>query len=141
MKSKFLDFFLSFLRKKKKAVREPDRVATDLIQYRLDQFMTARKPFFQPKYTIKQLSKDIKIPAYQLSAFINQQIGMNFSDYLNRFRVKHCEELIKKANGKKMNIQQLASKCGFHNRNTFTAAFKKFTGRTPSNYAKEFGGP
>ena len=141
MKRKFLDFFLSLFGKKKKEVRDPppERVAADLIQYRLEQFMTIKKPFIQPHYTIKQLAQDIKIPAYQLSAYINQRIGMNFSDYLNRFRVRQCEELIKKSAGKKINIQQLATKCGFQNRNTFTAAFKKFTGRTPSSYAKDFG--
>jgi AraC-like DNA-binding protein len=28
--------------------------------------------------------------------------------------------------------------CGFNNRNTFTVAFKKFTGNTPSDYVKQY---
>jgi AraC-like DNA-binding protein len=110
----------------------------DFIQHRLDLFMLEKKPFLQPRYTIKQLSSAIKIPTYQLSAIINQEKGMNFSDYLNKMRIRYCEEIIKIEGGKKMNLKNLANKCGFYNRNTFTNAFKKFTGRTPSEYIRQY---
>lgn len=138
MKRKILDFLSALFgsRKKKTKGKGQGLEAIDLIQYRLAQFMAERKPFTEPRYTIKRLAKDLKIPAYQISAFINHELGMNFSDYLNKLRVKYCEELMKRESGKKMNIQQLAAKCGFQNRSTFTNAFKKFTGRTPSEYIK-----
>jgi YesN/AraC family two-component response regulator len=108
----------------------------DYIQHRLELYMLEKKPYLQPRFTIKQLSESIQIPAHRLSAVINARKRSNFTDYLNRLRVRHCEELIRNSGGSKINIQRLAGECGFHNRNTFTTAFKKFTGRTPSEYLR-----
>jgi YesN/AraC family two-component response regulator len=117
--------------------REREFTEADHIQHRLDLYMAEKKPYLQHRYSIRQLSESIKIPAYQVSAIINLRKGVNFSDYLNALRIRHCEELIRVAGGKKINFRELAGECGFHNRNTFTNAFKKFTGRTPSEYIKE----
>lgn len=108
----------------------------DYIQHRLDLYMAEKKPYLHPRYTIKRLSESIQIPAHRLSAVINDRKGSNFTDYLNRLRVRHCEELIRNSGGRMISIQRLAGECGFHNRNTFTTAFKKFTGQTPSEYIK-----
>ncbi|MES1160269.1 MAG: helix-turn-helix domain-containing protein, partial [Bacteroidota bacterium] len=93
--------------------------------------------FLQFEYSINHLAKDINIPAYQLSAFINRVIGLNFNEYINRFRVRYCEELIQKGMADELNMKGLALKCGFHNRNSLTHAFKKFTGFTPSRYKEK----
>ena len=79
----------------------------------------------------------MKIPAYQLSAFLNREIGLNFNDYLNQQRVRYCRRiLIQKGMVHQLNLKGLALQCGFNNRNTLTTAFKKFTGFTPSRYQK-----
>jgi AraC-like DNA-binding protein len=136
MGKNIFSFFKSLLRQKKTVEEtEPANKPIELLKYRLEELMYQKKPFLQPGYTIKDMATELQMPSYQLSAFINNRIGMNFSDYLNQFRIKYCEELIKKEGGK-LNLQQLAARCGFHNRNTFTTAFKKFTGRTPSDYTK-----
>ncbi|HXB92464.1 MAG TPA: helix-turn-helix domain-containing protein [Puia sp.] len=139
MKKKMVDWVRSLFRRKS-AVRtasDQEFVAADYILHRLDLYMAEKRPFLQPRYTLKQLSEAIKIPAYQVSAIINLRKGVNFTDYLNKLRIRHCEQLIKIAGDKKLNIPQLASACGFHNRNTFTTAFKKFTGMTPSEYLRQ----
>lgn len=139
MKNKLFSFLRSLFghKKSRDSGREPDHAATDYILHRLDLYMVETRPFLQPRYTIKQLASAIRIPSYQLSAIINQRKGMNFSEYLNKLRIQYCEDLIRIEGGKKINLGQLASRCGFHNRNTFVHAFKKFTGLTPSEYIRE----
>lgn len=140
MKIKWTGWLRNLFRLKRSTVpaREPGFGEGDQILHRLDLFMMEKKPFLQPRYSIGQLSEDIKIPGYQLSAIINLRKGMNFSDYLNKLRIRHCEELIRIAGGgRKVNIRDLSAECGFQNRNTFTIAFKKFTGVTPSEYLKK----
>ena len=61
---------------------------------------------------------------------------MHFSDYLNRFRIEYCERIMNDTSAGAFSFKELAFKCGFNNRNTFTTAFKKFTGKTPSEYIK-----
>ena len=137
MKRKILGFFKSLLGKDK-AVKE-DKSQTqpaDIIKYRLEELMKQKKPFLKPGYNIKDLANDMQMPSYQVSYFLNRALKVNFNDYLNYFRIKYWEELITTNTDNKVSLQSLALKCGFQNRNTFTTAFKKVTGKTPSEYAK-----
>lgn len=62
---------------------------------------------------------------------------INFSDFLNRYRIEYCEGMMKDKTTWAFSLKEFAGKCGFNNRNTFTTAFKKFTGKTPSDYIKK----
>ena len=106
------------------------------IATRLQHFMEDQRPYLKFGYSIRDLATDIHVPAYQLSAYLNRQVGLNFNDFLNQFRVRYCEDLIKNGMDYQLNLKGLAFKCGFSNRNTLTTAFKKFTGFTPSCYSK-----
>jgi AraC-like DNA-binding protein len=112
----------------------PDRIHD--IAFLLKTFMTDERPYLRLRYSIHQLAKDVQTPAYLLSAFINQELGVNFNDYFNLFRVRHCQVLIRECLVEEFNLRGLAHVCGFNNRNTFTSAFKKFTGMTPSDYKR-----
>jgi YesN/AraC family two-component response regulator len=139
MKIKWPEWLRHLFAGKKEQITPRDQGLSeaDHVLHRLDLYMIEKKPFLQPRYTIRQLSDEIRIPAYQLSAIINLRKGMNFSDYLNKLRIRHCEQVIRIAGGRKINIRDLSAECGFQNRNTFTIAFKKFTGVTPSEYLKK----
>jgi AraC-like DNA-binding protein len=140
MKRNFIDYLkhLFSFKKSEDPLHAPGVRPVDLLQYRLEQFMHEKKPFLKTGYTIKQLSDDMQIPSYQLSAHINQRMGMHFSDYLNQYRIKYCEDLIQGGGAAKLSLYELAAKCGFQNRNTFASAFKKFTGQTPADYIRRF---
>ncbi len=102
----------------------------------LNVLMHNEKPFLKKGFSIKDLAFQLNIPAYQLSAFINIESGMHFNDYINRLRISYCEKLIENGETVNLNLFGLADKCGFHNRNTFATAFKKYTGLTPSMFLK-----
>jgi AraC-like DNA-binding protein len=104
--------------------------------HQMEMLMKQRRPFLQSGYSIQSLAVELGIPSYTVSLLINRKMGINFNDYLNRYRVQYCQELIHKGAAGNLNLKGLATNCGFHNRNTFTNAFKKFTGQTPSSYAK-----
>ena len=139
MKKKIFGYFKSLLGLKKNRTNEEDKSGNqpaDMIKRRLEELMQNKKPFLQPGYNIKDLANDMQMPSYQVSYFLNRALQVNFNDYLNYYRIKYCEDLIKSKTEDKTSLQELALKCGFQNRNTFTTAFKKVTGRTPSEYAK-----
>ena len=135
----FFGFLRQFLGLKKKKVGSKSYLTGQqwqTLKTRLEELMDERKPFLKPGYCINDLAQDLKLPAYQLSAFINQVLGMNFNDYINNSRIRYCEQLIKSSLSSRIVVKDLAQLCGFNNRNSFTTAFKKFTGRTPSGYVK-----
>jgi AraC-like DNA-binding protein len=134
--------FLQYLRLRKAIDTTHDysyELTADRVEYisnQLERFVHNEKPFLQYRYSIRDLANDIHAPGYQLSAYLNQILGVNFNDYLNKYRVKYCEELIHDGLVAQFNLKGLAQSCGFNNRNTFSSAFKKFTGYTPSFYMK-----
>jgi YesN/AraC family two-component response regulator len=106
------------------------------IAEKLNEHMNSTKPFLRYRLTVQLLADDIQVQAYQLSAYLNQEKRLRFTDYLNQLRIKYCESLIRGGMVKDFNMKGLALICGFQNRNTLTIAFKKFTGLTPSSYIK-----
>ena len=109
---------------------------TELLKYRLRELMNQKKPYLQKGYHIKNMADDLRIPVHQLSAFINQVIGMSFTGYMNKHRIEYCLQLMMSEPGH-TDLNQLAQLSGFNNRNSFTAAFKKFTGQKPFEYMKD----
>ena len=106
------------------------------IKLKLKDIMTEKKPFLQRRYHIKELAAELQIPVHQLSAFLNQKLGMHFSDHINKYRIDHCIELIDANSSDRPSLQKLSRICGFNNRSSFTTAFKKFTGQKPFDYIK-----
>jgi len=106
------------------------------IKHRLKDLMTEKKPFLQRGYHIKELADELQIPVHQLSAFLNQVLGTNFNDHINKYRIDHCIELLNTNLSTRPNLQQLSKICGFNNRSSFATAFKKFTGQKPFDYIK-----
>jgi YesN/AraC family two-component response regulator len=103
----------------------------------INRFLLERKPFLQRKYSLRDLSVDVNISANYLSAFINRYHQMNFNDFINGYRVAQAKEMIMFGECKHKTLEAIASEAGFNNRNTFTAAFKKEAGQSPSEYLKE----
>lgn len=71
-------------------------------------------------------------PKY-LSKLIKTKLGVNFTDYLNEFRIKQAMQFLREGDIK---ITDLYKKVGFNNRNSFSNFFKKYTGMSPSEYKK-----
>ena len=107
------------------------------MKYELEFFLQRTQPFLQHSYSLQQLATSLSFPLYQLSALINQEYRTNFNDLINKYRIEHALRIIKEGKNANLNINGLADRCGFNNRNSFTNAFKKFTGLTPSEYFKD----
>ncbi|MBO9573575.1 MAG: AraC family transcriptional regulator, partial [Chitinophagaceae bacterium] len=103
----------------------------------IETLMRVSTPFLKHRYCIRDMAEQLGMPSYQLSAFINQNAGMNFNDFINKERIAYCIKLIDEDQIDGLNLFGLSDKCGFSNRNTFRNAFKKFTGKTPSIFIKD----
>jgi AraC-like DNA-binding protein len=102
----------------------------------LEDLMLTKKPYLKAGYSLLDLTNDIGIPLYQVSFFLNHEKGMNFHDMLNEYRIEYSRELMGKENNHHLTLEAIAFESGFGNRNSFTTAFKKFTGETPSVFLR-----
>ncbi|ULQ54218.1 helix-turn-helix domain-containing protein [Flavihumibacter fluvii] len=101
----------------------------------IENHFRTKLPFRKNGYTIGELSQELNIPSYQLSAFINQEYGKNFNELINQFRVNYLVDLVKTSpDYHQFTLEALGKEAGFNTRAAFISAVKKNTGKTPSDY-------
>ncbi|WP_223649571.1 AraC family transcriptional regulator [Hymenobacter psoromatis] len=93
-----------------------------------------QQPFRRKGYSIKDLAAETGIPPHHVSALINQEYRMNFSDFLNRYRVEYIKARMGQLDWRHLTLEGLALEAGFSNRTTFFRAFVKLAGCTPTEY-------
>ncbi len=106
------------------------------IQNKLYQAIETEKIYLKNGLTISELSKHTQIPTYLLTIYLNQNLGTTFSEFINQKRVEECCGLIENGTYKHLTLEGLGISCGFNNRNSFIASFKKYKGKTPSEFSK-----
>ncbi len=105
--------------------------------YRLmiEKHLVTNKPFLKSGYKVQDLSEELQIPFYQVSAFINQEYGKNFNELINGYRILYIESLLKSSpEYSQFTLEAIAREAGFNSRTGFFTAVKKQTGKSPSEY-------
>lgn len=118
-----------------------DEASVETLTNRLTHFMVDKKPYLKGDYSLQELAQALDMAPHRLSSFINTVTGKNFNEYLNQQRIAYCLDLIASDKINHLNINGLAALCGFNNRNTFSIAFKKVTGFSPSEYIRNLQSP
>ncbi len=98
----------------------------------LNYVMNVDKLYIEPNLSLKSLAETINLSIHQLSELLNQEIGQNFNTFIMEFRVKAAIKLLKKE--PEMTILGIALSVGFNSNSAFYSAFKKITGKSPSDY-------
>ena len=118
---------------KKKIYLSADQGNT--IRQVLENHLAVNSPFRKTGYTISDLSNEVNIPSYLLSAFINQEYGKNFNELINEYRVDFFLDLVKQPDANSQyKLEALGKEAGFNTRASFIRAVKKKTGHTPSDF-------
>jgi AraC-like DNA-binding protein len=107
------------------------------LQRKLERAMETRKLYLDPDLDLSGLAGRVGAARNQLSYVINQNLGRNFYDYINEYRVREVLRLIEDASRTNDKMITLAFDAGFNSKPTFNAVFKKITGRTPSDYRQQ----
>ena len=107
------------------------------IKNQINELMESEKLYLIPEFSLTDLSNKTGVTTYILSMVINSQLQTNFSDLINKFRVEKAKLLLPVMKMNKSTIETIAYDCGFSNRTSFYAAFRKFTNQSPSNYIKD----
>lgn len=103
-----------------------------MIDQKLEKIMNEKELYKNPNLSLKKLSEEINIPGHQLSQFLNNSLGKNFTSYINEFRINEACRIIIASD--KLTLESVGYDVGFNSKSTFFATFKKHTGTTPLNY-------
>jgi AraC-like DNA-binding protein len=123
-----------FPQKKKKSLSD---TVTDQYLSELLSFMVQEKPYLDPSITIFTLSEKTSIPQRSLSDVINNSLNQNFYDFINSYRVKESQRLLLENKKESKTILEILYQSGFGTKSSFNQAFKKHTGKTPTQFKKQ----
>lgn len=104
------------------------------LHQQLLRLMQTEKPYLEPKLSLTQLAERLGVLPNHLSQIINQYEEKNFYDFVNSYRVEEFIDLAKKDTDKNFNLLGLAFEAGFNSKSSFNQVFKKFKGKTPSEF-------
>ncbi len=111
------------------------------IAAKLKRAMTHDRLHLDPNLSLWALSKHVGVSDNYVSQVLNEEIGQNFFDFVNSYRVAEAQTLLVTSDE---TILKIAFDTGFNSRSSFYTAFNKNTGLTPSSYRKTAvrpGGP
>lgn len=85
--------------------------------------------------TLKSVARILLMEETYFSKKFKQLTGLGFKEFLIQTRIKKSEELLAVT---RLEIGEIAEKCGFSSSNYFGDAFKKINGISPRQYRKLF---
>ncbi len=113
-----------------------DNSQTEFINKQITEYLESSKSYLKNEFNISALSKELNISSNIISMVINSKAGSNFPDYINSLRIQKATELLKDNKSHKLTIEAIGFECGFNNRTSFYNAFRKHTGKLPTEYIK-----
>ena len=89
--------------------------------------------YLDASLSLHKLAKHISTSPNYISQTLNESIGMNFFDFINKYRVEMAKHRLQHSSD---TVIDIAMNVGFNAKSSFYTAFKKETQQTPSQYRK-----
>lgn len=101
---------------------------------RVEDYIRQSQVFRKTGLTVSDLASQLEVPNHKLSDLFNNHYKLNFNTYINNMRVLYVKDRLEAGEWKQFTLEAIAQDAGFSSRNTFSLAFKRIIGVTPSNY-------
>ncbi len=103
----------------------------------IQQCMKENEYYLDHDLTINLFARHIKMSPRLISTCINQNLGQNFNEWVNGFRVEKAKKLIENDAGNKLSIEGIGQESGFKSRSALYTAFKNKLGCSPGQYRQK----
>jgi AraC-like DNA-binding protein len=121
--------------KKYQTVRMDESEEQGLLR-QLGHLLEKEKIFTDPDLKLATLAERLNTPPHRLSMLVNEQHSKSFSDFINQYRVDEFIARLNQPAYANYTLHGLALEVGFNSKSAFNAAFKKLTGKNPSDFKK-----
>jgi len=99
--------------------------------------MQDQEPYIDAGLTLNQLAELVGVSPHNLSEVINGQLGQNFFDFVNAYRIERVKRDLVDPKQSHLTILALALDAGFNSKSSFNSIFKKHVGATPSAFRSQ----
>ena len=90
---------------------------------------------FQRQMSLNEVADLISMTPPALARYFKKNTGKTFTQFVNEYRLVHASKLLAE---KPLSITEICFESGFNNFSHFNKLFKEYTGKSPSEYRKEF---
>lgn len=105
--------------------------------HRIFMVMENADDVYSNDFSLQRLAELVDGNPNYVSQVINEKYNCNFNALLNEYRIREaCRRINDQEHYGNQTLDGIAQSVGIRARSTFVAAFKKFTGMTPSAYQK-----
>lgn len=108
---------------------------TTVLSSRLRQLMEEQQLYRQKDLHISDIALQLGSNRTYVSNYINQELGLSFSDYINRHRIGYAQSLMTDSTHP-LSMIEISEQSGFANEVSFYRNFKKITGSTPNKWLR-----
>ncbi len=93
-----------------------------------------KENYSNPDLSLNHICEYLNISTSRFSSIFKETTGKTFTEVLTNIRMERAKQLLRQTSLKNYEI---AEKVGFSDPHYFSIAFKKMTGKTPKEYARE----
>nr|WP_299341221.1 helix-turn-helix domain-containing protein [Allomuricauda sp.] len=101
---------------------------------KIETLMTENEFFLKQDLSLHSFAQAINMSPRMISNCINQNLGQNFNEWVNRFRVNRAKDLLEKDETNRWSIEGIGTEAGFKSRSALYAAFKNEFGCSPGQF-------
>lgn len=106
----------------------PNSIRLSMVREDINSFIQAH---YMEELSMKIVARAMNYSDAYFCKLFKQCFHVNFSTYLNEFRIEKAKDLIKNP---RINVKDIGLACGYTDSNYFTRVFKRVTGQTPTEY-------
>ncbi len=103
---------------------------------KIEALMVENEFFLNQDLSLHSFAQEINMSPRMISNCVNQNLGKNFNEWVNGFRVQKAQELLEKDIESKLSIEGIGLESGFKSRSALYAAFKTKLGCSPGEFRK-----
>lgn len=114
-----------------------DESRKEEIHKKMETVIEEDRDIFNQDFSLAMLAEKIGCPSTYLSQVIGEKTGKNFYVILSERRIKEACRIMSNPANCRLTIEGVALEVGIRSRSNFTSLFKKFTGLTPGEFARQ----
>lgn len=103
---------------------------------RLMQLVEHEKVYTKNDLSLQELADLLETSTHHLSQLLNEKMNQSFYEFINFHRVQEVMRKLALDECKHLKVLAIAFDAGFNSKTTFNAAFKKYSGLSPTEYKK-----
>lgn len=107
----------------------PDCESENSLARRIEEVVTQQQLFLRHNVKVSDIATALFTNRLYVSTAINDEIGVSFSDYINKKRIDYAIQLMR--TNPQMTMCEIADRSGFSSDKSFYRNFKRFTGKSP----------